>query len=375
MNAVGTEYLNSNGVFTTRYFTETTIYGDNIKTSSGAMIDLATAPTVDDLTEINNKLIELDGKINTIASAVQNSAYAPDPFFAITNIESTTLTPLTFSCMRTHPFNNVSTLSNLKNLTFGSVEIIKPTAPVSTSLLYNIVDFCDRYFDFTINFNEINTSTELANGIPIFIPDRILNTNDGIVYKLRKLKAGGTYRGFNPSSTNVGHMYLFIRNVMNLVNNCLSAVFTAGSSAWSSSYLNIIFCGEIGLDSYYSSDAVNNNYVKCNSLWSPGRPPVIYQAIGIFMNNYYLVKTPGAGIIDFSIYLMNNTDTGKNVGTIWLPYFSCGNPSGGLKEDGTYGSSVLANSHYSDYATTLSYMGYTTNTHRFYAYVLYLSKI
>ena len=314
---------------------------------------------------------------NSVSTSLANAVYSTDPFLALMNVNTslTSTVSISFSNMRNHPFNTVSTLTDLKTMPFGKVEFIVPIAPTSTTSLNNIIDCCDRYFDFYFDFSSIATSTRLTNGLPVFIPDRVLNVFDGTVYKCRALKSYGTANSFNPSPSNVGHMYLFIRNVLKMRNNCIYNTFATGITAWSSLYLNIILCGEIGLDSYNSSVAQPNNWVKCKSLWSPGRPRYIYQALGIFVNNFYLVLSPGNAPVAWQFYLDNAYNGNKFADILWLPYFANANPTGGLKEDGTITSSTLTTDNTTTYANSKQYLIQGSDLHRFYSYILYLSKI
>lgn len=430
MNPITTNTLNKNNVMTTRYFNNGTVYADFLKTSDGQLYDvknMATEIELDDIREdINNhniELVDLNSKINNLQGDVELmsidiqtdlfsplytspneisrmsgltsyissvaptpidpiniSSFSIDPFMGIINVD-TTISPnisFTFESMKTHPFNNVSTLTDLKSLSYGSVQFVEPVSPISTTILYYIMDSCDRYFDFTLNLNEINLSTSLSGGVPIFIPDRITNVKDGIVYKLRKLIPGGTFRGFNPLITNVGNMYLFIRNVMKLQSALFSNVFAHTSAAWSANYLHIILCGEIGMDSYDSSQGVPYVTMQCKALYSPGRPSIIYSLMGVFINNWILITTPGMGPIDFSHYLRLNCGSGsaKTVGTIKLPYGTYANAAGGLKEGDVTTSLLLTNNNYATFSSNaLSYFGFASEEHRFYSYVLYLAKI
>lgn len=340
---------------------------DGIVTSQNSQInDLNNFSTLIDLNLYKPLLNSGDTRINNLSglsdyidskigggSTVSIDKLAIDPFWCIGNFNtSISLTHVVnFSNMVLNNINTHTALTSLKNISFGKCVFQNQSSFGGSGGVANtsVVSRSCRMFDFYLDLTALTNFNSNNNMVMIFVPDKILNLNDGYVYSANYITNSPTAVKFNNS--NITNMYLLFRDHINMNNSIFKNLFLAGTDSFAATKLHLCFLSRIKLLNPTTRNqptlTTYKVYLKpCSRLWN--------RCCGLMIKNLYYIPTLNGNIYNLDVCLSLWNDYEKTVDNLYL-----GNP-----DIYNYGGfvTVSGNTIWKQYHTQQSSMDYyTTN--------------
>ena len=296
MNAVGTKYLQSNGVLTTRYFDGTKVYAESIVTPKGTINcdEISKQSDVDTisstLAEHTQALSQIEDKVNintqSISDIIINSNKLLFPITESTYVydwdeSSTDLIPIQ---QQYFPYNTEIGV-NSKTRTYGYLKITDSYDTFRGMKKFSVqVDFSD-FEDTTMGYTHTLER--------FYIPDVVINLRTKKVYTLKSIETPAPVKTFSLSKFSMGIRIIFPRGTYTAANDILKNVFTDERA------LNVVIL--IFLGTYTNS---NSNVTSSVSFT---------RFSCIFMNSNCTLFLGGAGLGATDLYLMPPAGCNQNL--------------------------------------------------------------
>lgn len=308
----------------------------------------------------DSRINNLYGLTSYVQNAINNGTqinplnnFSLDPFMAVVDFNTTvSLTcPVYFSNMVLNNANTHTSLTGLKNISFGNAVFQNQSSFAGTGGVSNtsVVSRSCRMFDFYLDLTAMTKFNSNNNMVMLFVPDKILNLNDGYIYSANFITNSSTAVKFNNS--NIANLYLLFRDHINMNNSIFQNLFLPGTDSFAATKLHLCFLSRIKLlnpttqlDPTITTYRV---YLKpCSRLWN--------RCCGLTIKNLYYIPTINGNIYNLDLCLSLFNDFEKTVDNLYL-----GNP-----DIYNYGGFVTVSGNttwrqYYTQQTTMDY--YTTN--------------
>lgn len=399
MNAVGTKYLQTNGVLTTRYFDGSKVYAESIVTPNGT-IDTSTIPNRSELDVISSNVSALEQGLIQIEENVtnlQNTNTLQDT--RITNLEtndtlqnnrlsslesSVSTTKIPVGDIFTMNIDSFASLPNgevrgrnlnmgagnelVNSMVIGKVVVYQGPGAYNAPSFVDHISFTQRMYDFYIDFTSLSllgNYTTMSKDVSIAIPDQINDRSTGATYFLRYLKCNTT--ALNLDQSQITNFDLLIRGHVKIDQNIFIDTFKAGASTLSANRLNLIFCQTPIID---ASRPIKPKTVYIHNCFIKGVTNMTFNHFGLYVSNLYPLIPPDGGAFVFDTRLGLSAAMEKLVNNIYFQNYII-IPFGGY--NGTTPTRWIGD--YTKYCEgNVTSLNYSDTTNIFCAFLLGLSK-